>query len=135
VESHPYLTQEKLLRYCQQERIAYTAFSPLGAASYYSLGMADPSESVMENPVVTRIAQEVERTSAQVLLRWGVQRGTSVIPKTSNTDRMVENLDIFNFELSDQQMQDISDLNQNRRFNDPGDFGEAAFNTFLPIYE
>ncbi|GAB5441032.1 MAG: aldo/keto reductase [Fuerstiella sp.] len=135
VESHPYLTQEKLLRYCQQERIAYTAFSPLGAASYYSLGMADPSESVMENPVVTRIAQEVERTPAQVLLRWGVQRGTSVIPKTSNTDRMVENLDIFDFELSDQQMQDISDLNQNRRFNDPGDFGEAAFNTFLPIYE
>lgn len=135
VESHPYLTQEKLLRYCQQERIAYTAFSPLGAASYYSLGMADPSESVMENPVVTRIAQEVERTPAQVLLRWGVQRGTSVIPKTSNTDRMVENLDIFDFELSDQQMQDISNLNQNRRFNDPGDFGEAAFNTFLPIYE
>lgn len=135
VESHPYLTQEKLLRYCQQERIAYTAFSPLGASSYYSLGMADPSESVMENPVVTRIAKEVDRTAAQVLLRWGVQRGTSVIPKTSNRDRMVENLDIFDFKLTDQQMQDISALNQNRRFNDPGDFGEAAFNTFLPIYE
>jgi len=48
---------------------------------------------------------------------------------------MVENLDILDFQLSDQQMQQISGLNQNRRFNDPGDFCEAAFNTFHPIYD
>ncbi len=135
VETHPYLTQEKLLRYCQQEKIAYTAFSPLGAQSYFSLGMADPKESVMANPVMTKIAKAVGKTVAQVLLRWGVQRGTAVIPKTSSKDRMVENLDIFGFELTQDQMNAISALDQGRRFNDPGHFGEAAFNTFLPIYE
>ena len=135
VESHPYLTQEKLLRYCQQERIAYTAFSPLGAQSYFSLGMASPSEAVLQNPVVTDIAATTGRTAAQVLLRWGVQRGTAVIPKTSSADRMAENINIFDFELSDEQMTAISSLDQGRRFNDPGDFGESAFNTFLPIYE
>lgn len=135
VETHPYLTQEKLLRYCNQERIAYTAFSPLGAQSYFSLGMANPSEAVMKNPVVSKIAKTTGKSSAQVLLRWGVQRGTAVIPKTSNSDRMAENLDIFDFELSDEQMSAITALDQGRRFNDPGDFGESAFNTFLPIYE
>ena len=135
VETHPYLTQEKLLRYCQQEKIAYTAFSPLGAQSYFSLGMADPSEAVMQHPVIKEIAAATGKTVAQVLLRWGVQRGTAVIPKTSSKARMVENIDVFDFELSADQMLAISGLDQGRRFNDPGHFGEAAFNTFLPIYE
>lgn len=135
VETHPRLTQPKLLRYCQQEKIAYTAFSPLGAQSYYSLNMADQSESLLLHPIVTAIAEKVDRTAAQVLLRWGVQRGTAVIPKTSSRDRMVENICVFDFKLSEEQMQQLDGLNEGRRFNDPGDFGEAAFNTYLPIYE
>lgn len=135
VETHPYLAQEKLLRYCQQQRIAYTAFSPLGAQSYFTLGMAKKSESVMQSSVVKGIAKATGKTTAQVLLRWGVQRGTAVIPKTSSVERMVENIDIFSFELTTDQMAAISALDQGRRFNDPGHFGEAAFNTFLPIYE
>ena len=75
------------------------------------------------------------RTPAQVLLRWGVQRGTAVIPKSANEGRLRENLNCFDFELSDAEMRSISRLNRNRRFNDPGDFCEAAFNTFFPIYE
>ncbi|HIK90696.1 MAG TPA: aldo/keto reductase [Planctomycetes bacterium] len=135
VETHPYLTQEKLSRFCKQEKIAYTAFSPLGAQSYFSLGMADPAEAVLENPVVKTISAATGRTAAQVLLRWGVQRGTAVIPKTSSRDRMEENINVFDFQLTEGQMKAISSLDQGRRFNDPGDFGEAAFNTFLPIYE
>lgn len=135
VETHPRLTQPKLLRYCQQEKIAYTAFSPLGAQSYYSLNMADASESLLEHSVVKTIAEQVERTAAQVLLRWGVQRGTAVIPKTSSKERMVENIQVFDFELSKDHMRLLDGLDEGRRFNDPGDFGEAAFNTYLPIYE
>jgi len=135
VETHPYLTQEKLLRYCNQEKIAYTAFSPLGAQSYFSLGMADPSEAVMEHKVVKDIAKATGKTAAQVLLRWGVQRGTAVIPKTSRKARMIENISVFDFALTADQMLAIDSLNQGRRFNDPGNFAEAAFNTFLPIYE
>lgn len=135
VETHPYLTQEKLLRYCKQEGIVYTAFSPLGAQSYFSLGMAEPSEAVIEHKVIKDISKATGRTPAQVLLRWGVQRGTAVIPKTSNVNRLVENIDIFDFALDQKQMDAITALNKGRRFNDPGDFAEAAFNTYLPIYE
>lgn len=135
VESHPFLVQSKLLRYCQQEQIAFTAFSPLGAASYYSLGMAGLSESLLDNPIVQCIGLEKGKSAAQVLLRWGVQRGTSVIPKTSSIERMAENLNIFDFELSQADMESISGLDRGRRFNDPGVFCESAFNTFCPIYE
>jgi D-xylose reductase len=135
VEAHPYLTQDKLLRYCQQENIAFTAFSPFGSLSYVSLGMASANESVMEEPVVMRAAQRTGRTPAQILLRWGVQRGTSVVPKTANPARLRENLAIFDFNLTDEEMAAISALNRNRRYNDPGFFCEAAFNTFCPVYE
>lgn len=135
VESHPFLVQSKLLRFCQQERIAFTAFSPLGPASYYSLGMALPSDSLLDNRIIQCIALQYGKSAAQVLLRWGVQRGTSVIPKTSSAERMAENLNIFDFELTAEDMDMISSLDQSRRFNDPGVFCESAFNTFCPIYE
>ncbi|WP_437200737.1 aldo/keto reductase [Planctomicrobium sp. SH664] len=135
VELHPLLTQEKLLRYCREQGIAVTGFSPLGAQSYVSINMAGEEDSLLSNDSVRQIAQGHGRTAAQVLLRWGVQRGTAVVPKTSRRERLVENLQIFDFELSAEEMQKISHLNQNRRFNDPGVFCEGAFQTFFPIYE
>ena len=135
VESHPYLTQAKLLRYCQQEQIAYTAFSPLGAGSYIPLGMATEAESVLNEKVVRDIATHHQKTPAQVVLRWGVQRGTAVIPKTRQTLRLSENLNIFAFELSTDEMLSLSNLDRNQRFNDPGAFCEPAFGCYYPIYE
>ena len=135
VELHPRLAQEKLLRYCRETGIAVTAFSPLGAPSYVPLGMATAADSLLEHPTVTEIAAAVDRTPAQVLLRWGVQRGTAVIPKTSRRERLAENLAVFDFELSPNQMTAITGLDRHQRFNDPGVFCEQAFNTFFPIYE
>jgi D-xylose reductase len=135
VELHPYLTQDKLLRFCREAEIAVTGFSPLGALSYFSLEMAQPEESVVDQPEIQQIAQSHNKTAAQVVLRWAIQRGTSIVPKTTKPERLAENLALFDFELSTDEMQAISGLNQNRRFNDPGDFCEAAFNTFCPIYE
>jgi D-xylose reductase len=135
IEMHPYLTQEKLTRFCHESGIGVTAFSPLGAQSYFQLNMAEQSESLIEHDVVKSIAASHACSPAQVLLRWGVQRGTSVVPKTSNVDRLTENLAIFDIELSGDEMTAINGLNRNRRFNDPGDFCETAFNTFFPIYE
>jgi D-xylose reductase len=135
VEMHPFLTQEKLLRYCKEQGIGVTAFSPLGAASYYQIGMAGEGESALEQGVVIEIAARHGKSPAQVLLRWGVQRGTAVIPKSTKVERLRENLDIFGFELSAEEMAAIAGLNRNRRFNDPGVFCEKAFNTFFPIYE
>ena len=135
IESHPRLTQEKLIRFCHERDIIVTAFSPLGAEAYYAIDMATENQSLLTDPCVTSIASDVSRSPAQILLRWGIQRGTAVIPKSSNPLHMAENLNVFDFELTDSQMSKISDLNQNLRFNDPGEFCEKAFNTFFPIYE
>jgi len=135
VELHPLLAQEKLLRFCRESGIAVTAYSPLGAPSYVPLGMATASESVLDHPVVTGIAAATGRTPAQVVLRWGVQRGTAVIPKTSRPERLRENFAVFDFSLSADQMQAISSLDRGRRFNDPGVFCERAFGMFFPIYD
>ena len=135
IEAHPYLTQEKLIRCANGYGIDVTAFSPLGAQSYFELGMAEAGESLLGTAPVMVAAEAHGKTPAQVLLRWGVQRGTAVIPKSSKPERMRENLAIDDFELSAVEMAAISALNQNRRFNDPGVFAEAAFGTFHPIYD
>ncbi len=135
VEMHPYLTQDKLVRFCREEGIAVTAFSPLGAQSYFALNMAKPDEAVLESSIVKGISRSHGKSPAQVLLRWGVQRGVAVVPKTERPERLRENLAIFDFDLTAEEMAAIGGLNRNRRFNDPGDFAEAAFNTFCPIYE
>ena len=135
IEAHPFLTQEKLLRLAGDFDIAVTAFSPLGALSYVSLDMATDADTVLTAPLVVAAAERLGRTPAQVVLRWGVQRGTAIIPKTIRIERLRENLALFDFELSPDEMQAITALNQNRRFNDPGVFCELAFNKFYPIYD
>ena len=135
IESHPYLTQDALIRCAQSYGMAVTAFSPLGALSYVSLDMANEKESVLRQEPVLAAASRLNRSPAQIVLRWGIQRGTAVIPKSTNPDRLRENLALFDFELNDAEMDALSALNQNRRFNDPGVFCEQAFNTFYPIYE
>lgn len=135
VELHPYLAQPKLLRFCREQQIAVTGFSPLGAASYVSIGMAGRQDAVLAESAVLDIATRHRRTPAQIVLRWGVQRGTAIVPMTSRRERLVENLSLFDFTLTDDEMQTISALDRNRRFNDPGVFCESAFHTFFPIYE
>lgn len=135
IESHPYLTQEKLIRLAGDYGMAVTAFSPLGALSYFELDMAKQEENLLLAKPVVDAAQAHVKTAAQILLRWGLQRGTAIIPKSSNPQRMRENLNIMDFSLSDDEMAAISDLNRNKRFNDPGVFCEAAFGHFHPIYD
>ena len=82
IESHPYLTQEALIRTAQSYNIAVTAFSPLGALSYFELDMADQHESVLEHSAIKAAASRTYKTAAQVVLRWGLQRGTSLVVKS-----------------------------------------------------
>lgn len=135
IESHPYLTQERLIRLAKNYGIAVTAFSPLGALGYVELNMAEKKEAVIDKPVILSAANRLGKTPAQIVLRWGIQRGCTIIPKSSKVSRLKENFDIFDFELTTQEMANISALNCNRRFNDPGDFCDAAFNKFYPIYD
>ncbi len=135
IEAHPFLTQTKLLAIANQYDVKVTAFSPLGALSYIPIKMANERQSVLNQSVVIDAANKHQKSPAQIVLRWGVQRGTAIIPKTVNPERMRENLDLYDFELSRTQMEAISALNQDQRFNDPGVFCELAFNTLFPIYD
>ena len=135
IESHPYLTQDALIRTAQSYNISVTAFSPLGALSYVSIGMATQRDSVLEEPTVVAAAIRLSVSPARVVLRWGIQRGVAVIPKTSKPQRLIENLSLYDFSLTDDEIDAISGLNQNRRFNDPGIFCEAEFGTFHSIYD
>lgn len=136
VEMHPYNVQARLLRFARAVGVQTTAFSNLASASYVELGMATVADSLLEHSLVKEIAaKHPTKTPAHVLLRWGLQRGTAVIPKTANLSRLKANLELFDFALAPEDMAAIDGLDAKRRFNDPGHFCEVAFNTFCPIYD
>ena len=135
IESHPYLTQENLIHHAHNLNIAVTAFSPLGSLSYVSLKMAKVEDSLLKQREIIEIADILKRTPAQVVLRWGIQRKTAIIPKTSRIEKLRENISLFDFELNADQMNKISALNINYRFNDPANFCEKAFGKFYSIYD
>ncbi|WP_276675627.1 aldo/keto reductase [Caldibacillus debilis] len=104
VELHPYLTQEELREFCAKHNIKVEAWSPLGRGRLLDL------------PELKRIAEKYGKTPAQVVLRWHVQNEIIVIPKSVHPERIKENADIFDFELSDEDMAAINRLNRNERF-------------------
>ena len=81
------------------------------------------------------MSKDLEISPAQLILSWALNRGTSVVVKSSSKTRMKENLDASDIELDQATIDKISALNINKRYNDPGVFCEDAFNTFFPIYE
>lgn len=103
VECHPYLAQKELHAFCADHNIALTAWSPLGR------GKVLTDESIIE------IAQQYNKSAAQVILRWHLQNDVLVIPKSSNPQRIIENAAIFDFELTKEDMNKIDTLNRNER--------------------
>lgn len=130
VELHPYNTQETLIKFCHTQGITVTAYSSFGAQSFEQMGFVKEGQYVLKDPVFLAIAEAVGKTPGQVALRWAVQRGTMVLPKSENEGRIAQNLDIFNFSLSDEQMATINGLNRNLRFVDLANFG-----IFCPMFE
>lgn len=121
IEHHPFLTQQQLIDLCAAEGIAVTAYSSFGPQSFLELDVAKAKVAapLLEHPVIKKIAEKQGKTPAQVLLRWATQRGIAVIPKSNNQDRLAQNLDVCGFDLEKEQIQEISELNQGLRFNEP----------------
>ena len=103
VEFHPYLTQNKLRKYLEAQNIIMESWSPL------------MNSQILHDEVINEVANEVGKTPAQVVIRWNIQHDVVVIPKSVTTHRIEENLDVWNFELSDNQMERIDQLNQDKR--------------------
>ncbi|KAL9191207.1 hypothetical protein ACHAXT_000913 [Thalassiosira profunda] len=135
IECHPHLSQQKLVRFARESGIRVSAFSPLGGTSYISLDMATENDLLFENPAILEISKKHNKSAAQVMLRWSIQRNTLPISKSSNPGRMEENRTIFDFYLTKEEMSAIDALNKNHRYNDPGLFCEGGMGTFCPIYE
>ncbi|MEF2291046.1 aldo/keto reductase [Virgibacillus dokdonensis] len=103
VEYHPHLTQEPLYAFCKQQGIQLEAWSPLKRGR------------LMDEPYLLSLAEKYEKTVAQVILRWDIQNEVITIPKSTNPRRIKENATIFDFSLTEKEMQEISCLNQNER--------------------
>ncbi|MCI5699525.1 MAG: aldo/keto reductase [Lachnospiraceae bacterium] len=103
IELHPLWNRSDILAYCRLKGIAVQAYSPLARGAY------------LNNTIISRIAQKYNKTTAQVGLRWSIQKGVAVIPKSVHPDRIISNAQIFDFELSAIDMQLIDELNEDYR--------------------
>ncbi|NND32539.1 MAG: aldo/keto reductase [Saprospiraceae bacterium] len=118
VESHPFLQQPKLFAYCQENHIAYTAYSPLGSQDRPARLKKETDPLILEHPTVMDIAKETNSTPGQVLIAWAVQRGSAVIPKSSNPGRLRQNFAAASMDLSADQMERIAALEKGFRYVD-----------------
>lgn len=115
IELHPHLQQHASREFHAEQGIATEAWSPLGQG-----------KGLLEVPAIIAIAQKHGRTPAQVVLRWHLQLGNVVIPKSVTPSRIKENIDVFGFELDPEDMAAISALNEDRRLGpDPASFDVA----------
>lgn len=112
IECHPYFQQREVQRFNAEHGILTQAWSPIGGITFYRVGSHG---STLEDPVIAGIARTHGKSAAQVMLRWGLQHGRSVIPKSTRRSRIEENIDVFDFELSGDEMIAIDGLDTDRR--------------------
>ncbi|MBB4833821.1 diketogulonate reductase-like aldo/keto reductase [Staphylococcus hominis] len=111
VEFHPYFTQEKLRTYLEAQNIYMESWSPFMNAQ------------ILNDETLNEIGKEVNKSAAQVIIKWNMQHNVVVIPKSVTSSRIEENIDVFDFELSEEQMKRIDDLNKDQRIGpDPDTF-------------
>lgn len=114
IECHPFLTQIELSEYCKKHNIHLTAYSPLGSPNRPYVLTGEPN--LFANKAIIGLARRLNRTQAQIMIRYQIQRGHSTVPKSITTSRIISNIDIFNFNLSPDDMAILDGLNYNRRF-------------------
>lgn len=111
VECHPYLQQKELKAFCKENDIVVEAWSPIAKGG-----------EVLQDEIIKEIADKYGKSAAQVVLRWHMQEGTIAIPKSVTPSRIKENIDIFDFSLTDEEMEKIASLDRNHRIGkDPNE--------------
>ena len=111
-ECHPHFSQQPLAAYCEKLGIACEAWAPLGGTG----------RDFLDDPILKKMAGKYGKTTAQIVLRWHLQRGIIVIPKSTHQARIVANMDLYKFELSPDDMKAINDLDQNPQRSNIGKY-------------
>ncbi|XP_004933642.1 aldo-keto reductase family 1 member B1 [Bombyx mori] len=119
IEVHPYLNQEKLFEFCKSRDIAVTAYSPLGSPD--RPGAAPTAPQLLQDPRLLALADKHSKTTAQILIRYAIDRGMIVIPKSVTRSRIQENFNVFDFQLTLEDIKQISALECNGRLCTMGD--------------
>ena len=125
VEAHPYFTQDELRKITDKEDIKIM--------SWYPLGHGD--SNLINEPIFTELAKKYNKSNAQVILRWHTQMGFIVIPGTKNPEHIKDNFNIFDFELTDEDMQKIATINKNIRYYTRTDEQLEHFKNWHPDFE
>ncbi|WP_419786495.1 aldo/keto reductase [Pseudodesulfovibrio sp.] len=118
VEMHPYLQQDKMRSFCAANNMAVTGFAPLGSKHRPAHQHKEGEPTLLDHPEIVAMANRLGTTPASILLGWAVTRGTSVIPKSTNPDRLRQNLAAADLELSEDDMFIIASMDLNYRFLD-----------------
>lgn len=118
VECHPYLNQTKLIEFCREKGIQITAYSPFAGPTSIAPLHKGESPEPLKDPKIKELADKYNKTVAQVILKYLVQLGVVPIPKSSNKKRLLENIDIFDFELRPEDVSVMNSLNRNNRICD-----------------
>ena len=121
IELHPYFTQTELRQYCARHGIVVEAYSPLGGSGAH----------VLDDPVIIKIAAKHNRTSAQIIIRWHMQLGHMAIPKSTKADHIISNFQVFDFTLTNDEMEHISDLDKGVRIGADPNTANFGWNTKL----
>ncbi|XP_042480980.1 NADP-dependent D-sorbitol-6-phosphate dehydrogenase-like [Macadamia integrifolia] len=120
IETHPYFQRESLVKFCQKHGLCVTAHTPIGGAAANTEWFG--SVSCLDDPVLKGLAEKYKKTVAQLVLQWGIQRNTVVIPKSSKVERLKENFEVGDFELTNEDMELIKSLDRKYRTNQPAKF-------------
>lgn len=134
VELHPYLQQNDLLEFCSKNKIHLTAYSPLGSGDRVDAMKAIDEPSLLENKVIQKIAKKHGASPAQVIINWDTLRGTAVIPKSTNEERIIENLESTGVKLDEEDLKQIAELDEHFRYV-TGEFFVTKGNSYSDIYD
>ncbi|XAR68757.1 Aldehyde reductase [Bertholletia excelsa] len=117
MDMHPGWRSDKMLEFCKKNSIHVTAYSPLGSQ--------EGGRDLIHDPTVERVAKKLNKSTAQVMVKWPLQRGTSVIPKSTHPERIKENIHVFDWEIPEEDFQALSSIPDQKRVLD----GEVLFVT------
>eukprot|EP01138_Halocafeteria_seosinensis_P008089 gb/GECG01008265.1/.p1 GENE.gb/GECG01008265.1/~~gb/GECG01008265.1/.p1 ORF type:complete len:336 (+),score=54.97 gb/GECG01008265.1/:1-1008(+) len=116
VELHPYLQQKELVKFCQDNGIAVTAYSPLGSPDRPDFCIKEDHKPLMENEVVGEVAKKHNCSNAQALIRWAIARKTCVIPKSVTPSRIQQNIESLHVKLDDEDMKKLGEIDEHIRY-------------------